>query len=545
MFALKKNSLISFFSIIYFTQQVIFSASGGTNFFQPEGTPQKKAPKKRAFTEDDDPQKPTFPMAAAEPSLSLASIIEIIERQEFPLEITNCCFYKSILQLKKEEKDYFARYCLDRQSTQAEELVRSDLKGRLKDNQNDFSLEEERHYTKNKNLSETYETIKQRLKLLESLFGKLPLCCAILQEQQQIQHELLQEEERHKKAVAIYSQKRKEVEEQLAPYKFSFVDWHSCLAILELLKPAVLKLQESGLDTEVDKVLRKVLEPFLLKIRLLPRARMHIMFFQELHEKTRHPRVAEAALKYFTERHDTSGPSDGYVKVHPEDVSFVIDIFKHNPRLRDEARMVAKIFARIGAISPVNCSSLYFGNADTPRLSLSCLPAIESGLIQLSDPHEELNSVINDFFRNHLSSIIERHHFGEKALEGIEKVLTFFIGKCESVPSTDAVNKVRIANYNRLKKLLEFMEKYNTLRFSSIIFEAYTHDVTSNPLNAINDGIMQEGYYKESDLLTLLDEGNSLSHNTKEALLTYLEFISSCFPKVSSAVDLSSTAEEP
>ncbi len=302
--------------------------------------------------------------------------------------------------------------------------------------------------------------------------------------------------------------------------------------------PCYYRIKKNGLGISVQEILL----PILLKIQLLPIARMQIMFYQELHTKTLHPWVAEAALNYFKERHE----SEITRKVQPEDIAFVIDIFKYNQNLRDEARMVAKIFARIGAISPVNLFYLYFGNAHSPRRSLSGLPTIESGLVQLADQHKELNDVINDFFRNHVSSIIERHHFGEEAAKDIEKVLVFFKDKCESVPSTPGVDKVRIANYRKLTNLLVFMRKYNSLRFSSSIYEAYRQDTTIDPLNAINESIMQEGDYNRSDLLTLCAAAEGLHPDTKTALLTYLEFVSSCFPsKVSSVAAFASTGETP
>ncbi len=431
-----KNILISFFSIIFFTKSALFATSDVT-LFTPEGTPQKKATTKSAFA-DDEPQNSKeellYEVDAEERGLSAHDLIQIIDQQELPIGVTNLDFHRSILQLKKEDRELVVSHCLKRQSRHVEELERLRLK--------------------------------------------------------------------------------KEGEENLAPYRFSYVEWYSCIAIQDL--------QQSGSGITAEEVLH----PFLSKTLLLPIARIHIMFYQDLHAKTHHPLAAEAALRYFTERHE----SRQLRKVQPEDISFVIDIFRHNPNLRDAARMVAKIFARNGAISPVNCLSLYFGNTGISLHTLSGLPRIDSGLIQLADPHEELNAVINDYFRNHVSSIIERHRFGEEAEANIREVLEFFKRQCESVPAPSHANEGRRYNYKRLKNLIWFIQQYNSLSFSQSIFVAYTQDATRNPLNAINEDIMREGYYKESDLLTLCTAADELHENTKTALLTYLGFVSRCFP---------------
>ncbi len=232
-----KNSLISFFSIIFFTQS-IFSATAADFRFPTEGTPQKKAPLKSAFTDDDPAEDPQDRMDAEERRLSVDELIEIIEKQELPLRITSNCFHRSILQLEKKERDFFAKYCLDRQFLQVKELTLLDLKRRFKENEDNFSQEKDEHYSKNESLMATHESLKQRQQVCEGLVGALPQCCAILQEQHQAHHKLLQEEKRHREAVAIYSQTRIELQAQLAPYRLSFVEWHSCLAIIELKKMA-------------------------------------------------------------------------------------------------------------------------------------------------------------------------------------------------------------------------------------------------------------------------------------------------------------------
>lgn len=504
-----RNFLISFASIIFLMQFSIFSAyeyEGKKDKFpipQKPVVPKETPKRKKLVASGEKVEDEAIELLCDEPKtlddlkrLSTADLLSRIEEERLPEGVS--CWDAYLLKLKPKDTEVVDRAEIISQHCLARQSLQIE---QLK------SLQlKEKLYAAKKDFDDKYEEV-----CLEED------CDLIL---------------------APYKKIIEELNEQVKPFLFSFAEQDCCFAILN-----------DAIGQE-----DKVISPFLLKISHLPRARMHIMFCSNLYSRIRHPWVADVALNYFVERHDPEGSP---MRVHSEDIAFVVDIFRHTPQLRVNAGMIAKIFTRLGAIKPSFRQALYAGNWQLgyrlfdikerterglvwqERRRIRDLPEVSDGLFQLATTPEELDSLVDDFCRNYLSLTVDGCHFDGAVLNVLRgDSVDSYTGEYLYLRTVQAIVELQYTKVTHSKKSADEFQRWSLTKlealanfvvhyeggFASNFEQLFKNDIVCS----VGQNILKNKYYEQSDIDSL---SRFLDGSGRPIMASFISFIQGAFIK--------------